>query len=107
MQEINANKRAKVLIEDIMVELEIISLENKIDEELQKELDQNQKEFFLREKIKLIKEELGEKSGKDVDIENISYELNNNKYPENIYNRIIKETRKYEILMNNKLDLRI
>ena len=98
MQEINANKRAKILIEDIMVELEIINLENKIDEELQKELDQNQKEFILREKIKLIKEELGEKSGKDVDIENIYAELTNNEYPENIYTRILKETRKYEMV---------
>ena len=98
MQEINANKRAKILIEDIMVELEIIALENKIDEDLKRELDENQKEFILREKIKLIKEELGDKSGKDVDIENIHYELSNNSYPENIYSRIVKETRKYEMV---------
>lgn len=98
MQEINANKRAKVLIEDIMVELEIIALENKIDEDLKKELDNSQKEFILREKIKLIKSELGEKSGKDVDIEEIEKELNKNKYPDNIYEKILKETRKYEMV---------
>ena len=98
MQEINANKRAKTLIEDIMVELEIIELENKIDEDLKKELDNNQKEFILKEKIKLIKEELGEKSGKDVDIEYIFDELNKNTYPENVYNKIVKETKKYEMV---------
>ena len=98
MQEINANKRAKALIEDIMVELEIIELENKIDEDLKRELDNNQKEFILKEKIKLIKEELGEKSGKDVDIEYIFEELNKNNYPENVYNKIVKETKKYEMV---------
>ena len=98
MQEINSNKRAKILIEDILVELEIIALENKIDEDLKKELDNSQKEFILKEKIKFIKKELGEKSGKDQEIEEIYEELNNKNYPENIYNRIIKETKKYEMV---------
>ena len=98
MQEINANKRAKILIEDIMVELEIIALENKIDEDLKIELDNSQKEFILKEKIKLIKQELGEKSGKDVDIQNIYNELNKKKFPDNIYKRIQKETKKYEMV---------
>lgn len=61
MQEINSNKRAKILIENIMVELEIIALENKIDEDLKKELDNSQKEFILKEKIKFIKKELGDR----------------------------------------------
>lgn len=98
MQEINSNKRAKILIEDIMVELEIIALENKIDEDLNKELEKSQKEYILKEKIKFIKKELGEKSGKDVEIDEIYEQLNSNDYPENIYNRIIKETRKYEMV---------
>lgn len=98
MQEINSNKRAKILIEDIMVELEIIALENKIDEDLKKELDNSQKEFILKEKIKFIKKELGEKSGKEVEIDEIYDQLNNGNYPEYIYNRIVKETKKYEMV---------
>ena len=98
MQEINSNKRAKILIEDIMVELEIIALENKIDEDLKKELDNSQKELILKEKIKFIKKELGEKSGKEVEVEEIYEQLNKEKLPENIYSRIIKETKKYEMV---------
>lgn len=98
MQEINSNKRAKILIEDIMVELEIIALENKIDEDLKKELDNQQKEYILKEKIKYIKKELGEKSGKEVEIDEIYEQLEKNDYPENIKNRIIKETKKYEMV---------
>ena len=98
MQEINSNKRAKILIEDIMVELEIIALENKIDEDLKKELDNQQKEYILKEKIKYIKKELGEKSGKEVEIDEIYELLEKNDYPENIRNRIIKEAKKYEMV---------
>ena len=98
MQELNSNKRAKILIENIMVELEIIALENKIDEDLKKELDNSQKEFILKEKIKFIKKELGEKSGKEVEIDEIYNELEKEVYPERIKNRIIKETKKYEMV---------
>ena len=98
MQEINANKRARILIEDIMIELEIIALENQIDNDLKIELDNTQKEFILKEKIKLIKNELGEKSGKEIDIENINNELLKGKYPKNIQERILKETHKYEMI---------
>lgn len=98
MQEINANKRARTLIEDIMIELEIIALENQIDNDLKIELDNTQKEFILKEKIKLIKNELGEKSGKEIDIENINNELSSGKYPKNIHDRILKETHKYEMI---------
>ena len=98
MQEINSNKRARILIEDILVELEIIALENKIDDDLKIRLDDSQKEFILKEKVRLIKEELGEKSGKEIDVENIYNELNSKKFPDRIYNRIIKETKKYEMV---------
>lgn len=98
MQEINANKRAKILIEDIMVELEIIALENKIDEDLKKELDNSQKEFILKEKIKFIKKELGEKSGKEVEIEELYNAINDKEYPDNISKRILKEIHKYEMV---------
>lgn len=98
MQEINSSKRAKILIEDILVELEIIALENQIDEDLKVKLDNAQKEFYLKEKIKLIKEELGEKTGKEVDIDNIYKELDAGDYPEIIYDRIIKEIKKYEMV---------
>lgn len=98
MQEINSNKRAHILIEDILVELEIIALENQIDEELKVKLDDVQKEFYLKEKVKLIKEELGEKTGKEVDIESIYNEIENRNFPENVYNRILKETKKYEMV---------
>ena len=101
MQEINANKRARTLIEDIMIELEIIALENQIDNDLKIELDNTQKEFILKEKIKLIKNELGEKSGKEIDIENINNELSSGKYPKNIHDRILKETHKYEMISDN------
>ena len=71
-----------------MVELEIIALENKIDEDLKKELDNSQKEFILKEKIKFIKKELGEKSGKEVEIDEIYNELNTKKLKQELLKKL-------------------
>lgn len=57
--EINALYRAKSLLKDIKVELEVLKLDEKLDEELQNSLELNQKEFILKEKIRIIETELG------------------------------------------------
>lgn len=58
--EVNPIERAKMLIEDIRQDFEILTLEKQIDEEVGRRIDKTQQEFILREKIKVIREKLGE-----------------------------------------------
>ncbi len=97
MQEINALYRAKNLIKDISVELEIIELDHQIDENLRDSIEESQKEFILREKIKEIKKELGEESSKDEEVEEYLTKLNSLKLPDKTYNKILKEIKKFEM----------
>ena len=60
--------RADNLLNDIEKDVLISELENKIDSKLSKELDDSQKEYILREKIRVIKEELGDVNDKDKEI---------------------------------------
>lgn len=83
--------RAKKLIKEINVELAVIDLENKIDLKLKKDLDDMQKEMLLKEKIKIIKKELGEKDSKSEYIEEVNIKLNNPFIPEDIKKRISSE----------------
>ena len=53
-------------------DLKFVELEQKIEAEVEKELNDSQKEYFLREKIKLMQKELGETNNKDNEIESIS-----------------------------------
>lgn len=69
MEEIDALKRANNLIYDLSVELEVLALDEKIDEALRIELENNQKDFILREKINQIKKELGDEDEHDIEIE--------------------------------------
>ncbi len=59
LEEINALYRAKNLLKDINIELEVLKLDEKIEEELTNTLEASQKEFILKEKIKIIESELG------------------------------------------------
>ena len=57
---INPYKRVIMLFEDIKTEEEIIELDKKIEYKLKESLDKSQREYKLKEKIKLIKKKLGE-----------------------------------------------
>jgi len=97
MEEINALYRAKNLIKDISIEIEIIELDHKIDDNLRESIEESQKEFILREKIKEIKKELGEESSKDEEALEYLEKLNSLKLPPKTYNKILKEIKKFEM----------
>lgn len=67
LQEVNQVERSKMLIKDIRQDFEILSLEKEIDEEVERRMSKTEEEFILREKIKVIKERLGESNTSDVD----------------------------------------
>ncbi|MEG2457838.1 MAG: endopeptidase La [Bacilli bacterium] len=88
--------RAKSLIKEINVELAVLDLEQKIDFELNKGLEASQKEFILREKIDLIKKELGEKNSKETEIDDIKNKISLISIPEYIKKIIDSEVSRYE-----------
>lgn len=93
---INPHTRVMMNLEDIQKELDVFEIEKEIDKKLQKELDDSQKEYILREKLKLIKEELGDISTKDDDITEMKEKLSSLDAPENVLKKIEKEIKKYE-----------
>ena len=61
-------------------------------------MEENQKEYILREKIKAIKQELGDSSLKDVEIEELKNQIKEIKAPENIKIKLENELKRYETL---------
>lgn len=103
----------------LMREMDRYDLDTKIEYEIQRKvseaIDKNQREFVLREKMKVVKDELKEFDGGDF-TDNIEKELKDNpdKYPENIRKRIENELARFKTLpgasqeagvINNYLDL--
>lgn len=87
--------RCKILIKELAVESAVIDLESHIESEIKKGLDDTQKEFILKEKLKVIKNELGETNTKEEDILNYRNLVNSSKYPERIRNKLLSEIERY------------
>lgn len=87
--------RCKILIKELAVESAVIDLESHIESEIKKGLDDTQKEFILKEKLKVIKNELGETNTKEEDILNYRNLANSPKYPERIKNKLLSEIERY------------
>lgn len=97
MEETNPLKRAEDLIHDLEVELQAIKIDNKLEKTLQKELEENQREFILREKLREIEKELGCEDPKKQEVENLTKTLNELKIEEKTKEKIAYEIKKYDI----------
>lgn len=95
---LNAVNRAKMLLEDIYSEVDMFNIEKGLDIKVKKEIDSTQKEYVLREKMKLIKEELGEVTPKDDELNDYRETLKNIKASDEIKNRISLEISRYDSL---------
>lgn len=93
----NPMNRIREITLDLSKEIETVRLENEIEDSLKVKLEEEQKEYMLREKIKLIKEELGEVDLKDADIDKIRNKMNSLDLPESIIKRLNEEIDRYSL----------
>ena len=88
--------RADYLITLLQKERNINSLENDLESKLKIKMDESQKEYVLREKLKVIKEELHEDTSKEDEIDNLNKKITSLKIDDDIKERLYKEVKKYE-----------
>jgi ATP-dependent Lon protease len=92
------NKRLTYLLEDIEKEKYMGQIENDINIAVKKNIDENQKEYYLREKMRAIQEELGDKVKKDSDIEDLKAKVLEKKMPKHIEEKAMYELQRYQTL---------
>ena len=97
--------RAKSLMEDMNRDLKFVELEQRIESEVEKELEDTQKEYFLREKIKLMQKELGEGNNKETEVERLTKKVSKLKCNAKVKEKIKRELDRYESLNSNSPEL--
>ena len=100
LEELNVTKRLEMIIAEIEREKQIVEIENKINKEVKKSIDESQKEYYLREKMKAIQNELGDKARQEEDVEKLRKALNEKKLPKNVYDKAMAELQKYASTSN-------
>lgn len=89
-------KRSEILLECLVRQIDIKNIQSSIMQKVHSRIAKNQADFFLREQLKAIKEELGDTEEYYEDDDDDLYELlDKSKMPDECYNYLIKETKKY------------
>jgi ATP-dependent Lon protease len=67
----SVRKRLEALIRELSKELEVLELKNKIQEQVQEQVSQSQREYLLREQMKAIQKELGESDDSQAEVDEL------------------------------------
>ena len=100
LEAIDIKERLEKLCEILAREMEILELEKKIAGRVRKQMEKTQKEYYLREQLKAIQKELGEKDDKSIEIAEYREKLEKGNYPEEIKDKIKKEISRLEKMPN-------
>ena len=98
LETLGINDRLEMLLADMEKEKKMSEVEQKINETVKERIDQGQKDYYLREKMNAIREELGDIASQDQDAEKIRKRLEENPYPEYIKKKVLEELQRYEML---------
>ena len=88
--QLNPNRRLEMAMKLLRQEVEMLNLEREIQEKTRASIDQNQKEYYLREQIKVIREELGEGEDEN-EFENYALKIRDLKLPEEQEKKLLKD----------------
>ncbi|MDQ0219398.1 endopeptidase La [Peribacillus cavernae] len=96
LETIDVKKRLSRVIEIINNEKEVLNLEKKIGQRVKRSMERTQKEYYLREQMKAIQKELGDKEGKTGEIAQLTEKIDDTGMPEHVKETAFKELDRYE-----------
>ena len=89
----NVKDRGYKILDEIVAEMEIASLEKTIDDKVKNKMNEAQRAYYLKEKISVMKEELGDFS-QDDDVIEIVDRLKNTELPKEVREKLEAEVKK-------------
>lgn len=92
----DVQQRLLKLIDLLNNEREVFELERKISHRVKKQMEKTQKEYYLREQMKAIQKELGDREGRSGEVEELREQLLAAELPEHVHEKISKEIDRLE-----------
>lgn len=86
-------KRAKMLLEHLTTEIQMLELKNQIQNKVRIDLDKQQRDYFLNQQLKTIQEELGGNTP-DLEMEDLKKRAKSKKWPQEVKQHFDKESEK-------------
>ncbi len=96
LEQTSLSERLILVLEAIYRFKEIDKIEERINNVVKERIEEGQKEYYLREKLKAIKDELNDGGGSDID--DLKEKVLNEPYPDNIKNKALEEFKRYDMM---------
>ncbi|WP_281487006.1 endopeptidase La [Lysinibacillus sphaericus] len=96
LEMLNVKKRLDHLIIRLHDEQEVLDLEKKINSKVKQSMERTQKEYYLREQMKAIQTELGDREGKTGEVAELRKSIDESGMPESTKEVALKELDRYE-----------
>ncbi|WP_026074241.1 endopeptidase La [Brevibacillus massiliensis] len=96
LETVDIQERLEILLKILNNERDILELERKIGQRVKKQMEKTQKEYYLREQMKAIQKELGEKEGRAGEVDELLEQLDKSDVPDRIRSKIKKELERLE-----------
>jgi len=90
------SKRLEFMCDILAKEMEVLELERKINARVRKQMEKTQKEYYLREQLKAIQKELGEKDERTAEIEELKERIKKANLPKDAHEKAYKELERLE-----------
>lgn len=98
LETLEVNERMMIILQEMEKEKTLNEVENVINEKVKVRIDENQREYYLREKLRAIKEELGDVPDRESDTDEYRRMLEENPYPDYVKEKALEELSRYEML---------
>lgn len=107
LEEVDPQERAQKLIGILINEIEILSIEKDINIKVQQRINKVQRNSYLKEQIKVIKSELGEKDSLTEEIEDFKDKAEKSNLPEEVYDKAMKEISRLSTMMHGSAEVSV
>lgn len=88
--------RLEKLYDMMLHELDVLRIERKIGVKVKKQIDKSQKEYYLREQLKAIQEELGDRDGIQGEVDQYKKKITKAKLPKEVNKKCLSELDRFE-----------
>ena len=96
LDEFSVARRLEMLIKMLSKEMDILEMERKIANKVREQMEKSQKEYYLREQIKAIQDELGDKDDRSAEIEELRSKMKKIRLSSEAEKKVNKEIERLE-----------
>lgn len=94
LEAVDLHERYNILRDILSEEIEILKIERKIDGNVRESMSRSQREYYLQQQLKAIKEELGQFDEPGAEVDDLFAKLESREYPEEVRTKAEEEIKK-------------